>query len=162
MGQLISATFTLHTISMKIFLLLGFFSGTVHMHTSSLWPMSSVPMSSVPMSSVPVSSVPMSSVPVSYEPIHYPALSSGYSREKTVCQTISAELRCDCAACQFKESKEYQRNLCSACERCSEMGYPFTSPTSGFKHCSCIGGCSSKNGFLPPGHTYCVGCECSN
>merc|ERR1712168_1482744 len=146
MGQLISATFTLQTISMKIFLLLGFFSGTVHMHTSSLWPMSSVPMSSVPVSSV----------------CNYPALSSGYSREKTVCQTISAELRCDCAACQFKESEEYQRNLCSACERCSEMGYPFTSPTSGFKHCSCIGGCSSGNMFLKPGHTYCVGCECSN
>merc|ERR1712168_164540 len=104
MGQLISATFTLQTISMKIFLLL----------------------------------------------------------EKTVCQTISAELRCDCAACQFKESVQYQRNLCSACERCSEMGYPFTSPTSGFKHCSCIGGCSSENMFLKPGHTYCVGCECSN
>merc|ERR1711931_533761 len=94
-GQLISATFTLHTISMKIFLLLGLFSGTVHMHTSSLWPMSSVPMSSVLVSSVP---------------IHYPAPSSGYSR--VGCKLPTYEESCRCQNCKPEFGNPGSENKC--------------------------------------------------
>merc|ERR1711931_357070 len=144
--QLISATFTLQTISMKIFLLLGYFSGTVHMHTSSLWP-----MSSVPMSSVPVSSVPVSSVPVSYEPIHYPALSSGYGRVECKLPTYE-DGPCRCHNCKPEFGFPGNENKC---ETCVCVGAQHI-----FRTCDCMGGCGPARGPYE-GKIACKNCLCT-
>merc|ERR1711931_275873 len=154
-GQLISATFTLHTISMKIFLLLGLFSGTVHMHTSSLWPMSSVPLSSVPLSSVPMSSVPMSSVlmssvPVSSVPIHYPAPSSGYSRVE--CKLPTYEESCRCHNCKPEFGNPGSENKCQNCV-CKGAHHIL-------RTCDCMGGCGPARDHTGLGHIECKNCLC--
>merc|ERR1711887_533003 len=111
-----SANSTLHTISMKIFLLLGYLCGGIHMQYSTMHPKSPHVSYMPVVSSVPGPSVPVSSVPMSYVPV-----SSAPSKVKSVCTTISVdddEVLCDCPGpdhkgCEFKETEEYQLNICS-------------------------------------------------
>merc|ERR1712168_172045 len=169
-----SASSTLHTISMKIFLLLGFFCGSVNMfyyntmHPASpkvsyvpvfSVPMSSVPMSSVPVSSVPMSSVPMTSVPMSSVPIHHSALSSGY-RVKATYQ-VTADM-CDCLTC----NPGTPDTLLNKCETCScfinRPGlHPFTFVRL-FKNCECHDGCLQPTGPINHGNYKCYDCGCDN
>merc|ERR1711970_261883 len=161
---------TLHTISMKIFLLLGFFCGAVHMqyitmHPASLQvsyvpvfsvpmssvpmssvPVSSVPMSSVPVSSVPMSSVPMTSVPMSSVPIHHSALSSGYR----VRVTYQHHEICNCLTC----NPGTPDTLLNECETCSCKRFiPFT-------NCKCNEGCLQPSGRVFRGQYECYDCFC--
>merc|ERR1711970_333649 len=171
---------TLHTISMKIFLLLGFFCGAVHMqyitmHPASLQvsyvpvfsvpmssvpmssvPVSSVPMSSVPVSSVPMSSVPMTSVPMSSVPIHHSALSSGYRGRMLVGSVADI---CDCLTC----NPGTPDTLLNKCETCScFINRPGLDPFMRlFKNCECHDGCLQPAG-LKHGNYQCYDCGCDN
>merc|ERR1711970_516572 len=168
MGSLVPALHCIpsHRISMKIFLLLGYLCGGIHMQYNTMHP-TSPHVSYMPVvSSVPGSSVPMSSAPMSYVPMSYVPVSSAPSKDKTVCTTISADdidLMCDCpgpamCGCTFKERDPFQLNICKFCE-CSKT---YHGPTSFFQRCFCDGGCVDGNQRIAKGHIYCVGCHCNN